>query len=469
MNFPDKALKNSSKKEDVPIRKMVHNLNASSRSGQNAALAQYARQFLLPVDVGGAKPLSVSPSNYPSQVCVRHIHKVVDVSSATHAGGFSTIMNPNLMAPGFVSNSGAVTMPPAGPGPVALSCQGVSYDPVLPTFTYMPGIKVMDSVSEQIFTTTPIADSALDLKSGLVMTPSAASNGTFSVLNTGPDLCKFEIWYKVALGAWTIISTNTLASGQDKTTTFLIPLNANSLGFSFASGSKSSRISLKIAIDAKQFSALAVDSIGPAFDRFILDNELSMGRVISMSILATNTSPDLANGGTINAGRVPRSFHPFTQIAANLAALPENRRWQGPASTGAYVTWMPSQFDEYEIDNLASKQLQLSEAEYLIVNVQGWNPPAGATSSFRLQFDWIVEFYTPNQLFEKVLTPPMSREFEVLFHILLSMPAATCNPGHVDALRNLVRKGVEYGKGAYRFYNDHRVIIDGIVAALLSV
>jgi hypothetical protein len=134
------------------------------------------------------------------------------------------------------------------------------------------------------------------------------------------------------------------------------------------------------------------------------------------------------------------------------------------ASEGAFVTWMPSQFDEFEVDTLANKHLQLKDAEYIIIKVAGWNPPAGTTASFRLQFDWIIEFYTPNQLFEKVITPPNTPEFEALYHLLLSMDAATCNPGHLDQLRSLIGSGLNGLSSGLEFYGKHRELINGIIS-----
>lgn len=448
-------------------------MNKQQQSAAVAKLASgeyidYAKQFLLPIDATG--PLRVTPSNYPSQVCSRHIHQVVDVSSATlaYANGFTVLMNPNLFAPGFISSALAANITPAIPDLIAVRGTLVSSPNDSTVLLTVAKVTEPDG-KEKFIQLKNITDSAALTLAGFNLAPALMTlRGEYVNKCSIPHT--LYIATKVAGGAFVTIGP--YQTGPDESVTFnaVLPANTDAIVFRLggAVGGKSFG-DINFTLGSSQLLSDNIQTFAPAFDRFVLDNDVSSGRVVSMSVLATNTSPELANGGTVNAGRVPRSFNPANLVASQLSALPSNRRYQGSAKDGAYVSWMPSQFDEFEIDSVANKRAELSDSEYLIVNVAGWNPPAGTTASFRIQFDWIVEFYTPNQLFEKVITPAMTPAFTSLFHALLSMDAATCNPGHLDLLKKMLGKGVMVGKKGMKFYGEHQVIIDSILSKLAMV
>lgn len=432
-------------------------------------LADYAKQLVLPIDVVHPK---VSPSNYPVQVCSRHIHKVVDVSSATpaYANGFTVTMNPNLYAPGFILTPAATAAPHVAGllsvhGDIDNNVKSVVGDIIPTAITAVDTEEVTSHIKLK-----KIPDvAALELV-GLQLTPGIHSMRMSLHVKAGAPI-HWETWFKTAGGAWTNnanLSTH-IGVQEDADLNWTSGANVDAIAFRMTATTVATEVKLSIVFVQSQVIGNVGETFSPAFQKFVIDNDVTHGRVVSMSILATNTSPDLADGGNINAGRVPKNFNPFTDIASQMAALPTNRRYQGRAKDGAFVTWMPSQFDEFEIDTITNKHEQLKDAEYLIVEVAGWNPPGGATASFRLQFDWIIEFYTPNQLFEKQITPPSTPSFQSLYHMVLCMDAATCNPGHLDQLKKLVGYGVEgLTKGA-KFYNEHEEIINKVLSLLGSL
>jgi len=439
----------------------------------SAEMSAYVRQFLLPPEAGGDRALVVSPSSYPSQVCVRHLHKVVDVTSATAsmANGFTVIMNPDLVQPGFLTASATTLVPPVATGNVSVRANlpltvGTAADDT----TQWDALVAQDGAGNSaVVNLLTIPDSAALAYPGFHVVPTLVDQTvTLTLDNKSKDAVTVIVNRKLVGGAWALAAQQTLAAHQKIDLNFDFPINSDSISFVGSGTADSSRwFEATLAFPNVQVTAATPQTYAPAFNRFIIDEKVTDGRVISMSILATNTSPDLANGGSVNAARVPRRLNPFNGIAQALADLPDNRRYQGPASDGAYVTWMPTQFDEYEVDSVHLKEEQLAQAEYLLVNVQGWG--GANVSSFRLQFDWVVEFYTPNQLFEKVLTPPRTPEFDALYHLLLSMPAATCNPGHLDLLKSFFQKAGSMSKKALGFYKDHGKLIDAALLALTAM
>lgn len=439
-------------------------------AGYSGDLAIYAKQFLLPSDVSCPK---VCPSNYSAQVCSRRIHRVVDVSSATaaYANGFTVVMNPDLYLPGYITSAGSIVTPDAA-GIVGVEGRLSSNPKSLAGEMENTPLLITDSAgTKKHLKIHGIADSAGLTMHGIALTPGSHAIRQTVHFRAGAP-CKFEVWSKVAGAAWAQIANLTSAININETLTYPLATtaaNTDAIAFLRTGTTVNCDFDLNMVFATSQFVGAAAESFSPAFESFVLDSKVGHGRVVSMSVLASNTSPALANGGNINAGRVPRSFNPFNNVASEMAALPPNRRHQGLAAEGAYVTWMPAQYDEYEVDSILNKVNQLKEADYLIVEVSGWNPPAGTTASFRLQFDWIVEFYTPNQLFEKISTPAYTPEFASLYHVLLSLDAATCNPGHFDQLKSLLASGVRGMSSGLDFYGQHKDMIHSILGILTTL
>lgn len=437
--------------------------NTPSYGWQAKELATYAKQFMLPIECDG-RPV-VAPSRYPSQVCSRHLHKVIDVSSATpaYADGFTVCMFPDLYNPGFISNPTLINVPEAAPS--LISCSG-SISPTSNISQAQGVLKVEDS--QGVSSRSPlidIADNTATIRQGISLVPGAASNYNVEFRNQDNFPVGINFHHKINGGAWVTVLAS-MSNGQTQNLSGILPLNTNAIAFSFSSQAPHTSVKVTLSLTNSRSATAEATGFSPAFENFIIDNGVTAGRVISMSILVTNTSPDIADGGNINVGRVPHVFNPYLNVSSSLSNLPSNRRYQGPAAKGGYVNWIPSQYDEFEVDTIGVKREILSEAEYLIVKVSGWNPPVGSTASARIQFDWIVEFYTQNQLFEKSVCPMMTSEFDLLLHLMLTMDAATCNPGHLDTLKKILKKGVGTFEEGKKLYKQHEVLINGVLKLL---
>lgn len=314
----------------------------------------------------------------------------------------------------------------------------------------------------------PCTDSLGNVKNGFKLTAQiVAVNSQMSFHNLGKDTLVLTVYKKLAAGAWDAGSVLKIGPNGYATLTKLLDIGIDAVAFDFSADSpKDSSVDFSFASTDSQIQFGALNHFTPAFQKFALDNRVQACRVISMSVLMTNSSSDLNNGGTIDVGNVPRDFNPYDDVAGNLAGLPANRKYQGPAKTGGYAVWNPDQDDEWQPDNLQQKIVSLNDSTFLFGRVRGWG--GAGVSSMKMKFDWIVEFYTDNQLFEKVLTPPQTPEFNLLRYVIASMPRATCNPGHVEALKSLLRSAVSAGTKAYGWYDSHRGVIDPAVELALA-
>lgn len=438
--------------------------------GLSPYFSKLATQMIMPSLAGNG--LVPSPNSTPAQVCVRKIRKTFVVRSSTpdYGNGFTVAMFPDLYRPGYISSSGNALVPSVQ-GPLTVKGQNkwTHGGPSMKT----GHVAVSGGAESVVGAMVPIADSGGTSRIGFALVPLPATMYNITLANHTGYTTTVHTMYKIAGGAWVILHTDVLAAaGGTSSRTGSLPSNTDAIAYVPVTDIPNATVATLVStfvLQSGQYISSASTALTAAFESFIIDNDIKTGRVISMSLLVRNTSPDIANGGNICAGRVPNDFHPIDEIFQSMSVLPENRRYQGPASTGAYVSWMPSQFDEFEIDNIDEKRKSYFQSEYIISQIDGWAPPVGTVASAAIECDWIVEFFTPNQIFEKVLTPPRSEEFELLFHVILSMPAATCNPEHTKLLKDLLRKGGESVKQGLQFVDRNRTTINQVLALLLKL
>lgn len=440
-------------------------------SRRNPVLEDYSRQFILPGETAG-RTLRMTPAEGCTQMCARVIHKTVDVDSATLPAGFTVVMRPDLTAPGFIT-AAAASVVPALPGNVSLKgnlvadslTTGVS-DVRIESPWYLADGEGQEKVSKLI----PFTDALGVTHYGFGTSPGPAQQ--ININCHFDSNCTIQLYYKLAGGNWTALTTDGLAGTTNgvAVTRVAYPLNAHAIVFSFLSANMTghAHVDLSVTFPSSQITCAAVDTLAAAFPKYILDLDVTYGRVISMSVLATNTSPALVKGGNINVARVPWTHDVYGNLPEKIAILPDNRRCQGPAEKGGYAWWMPSQIDELEPNGVDAIADSYRQADFLLVNVTGWGG-AGAVSSFRLQFSWLVEFYTKNQLFEKIDTPPMNERFRRLLHRLQGLKAACHNDDHWETFKSYVRSGAQLAGDMTKFLYNHQEEIETGLAILSAL
>ncbi len=420
-------------------------------------------QILCPGNSGSATV--VAPSRGTQSVCSRHIHKEVDIDSVAYPNGFAVVMRPDIHSPSYITSQGAGNFPTAQS---TMSMNG--------TIQYSPGSNFVGGSFD--------AKNEVDghaLISPQVITIGATDyygfNGVFdhylhiAVRNVGETESTPSITFYDYDGVNLNMLTDfkSVGEGSEKTWTGGFSGPVTSLVWAVSNPNNILHFSLQFDMGHAQIATATTDTFNKAFPKVETDLAVTCGRVLSMSVLLTNTTPLLEKGGNINVARVPHTFNIFgPNVVSKLSDLPDNRRYQSTAAEGGYAWWVATEIDAFEIDGVANKTRQYRESEFIYASVLGW--PAG--SSFKLHFDWVIEFYTPNQLFEKSPPPPLTPKFERILYVLSRVPAATCNPEHGKLFQKLISTGNSiYGmaKGAYDHFEKYGPVYTAALEALATL
>ncbi len=410
----------------------------------------------------------VSPCTPPASVCVRHFKRHVTYDQASHSS-LRILMNPNLFMPSFASSSTNKNVPALGLGPVAVSGTW-KFDPVTGANSVKGDARVSaDDGSNALFQSVAITDSAAAVRYGYNLTPGAAQQVNVFIVDKTPKSGQtnhFRFAYKLAGGAWTGITDFISTENQQKSINFALPLNAVAFVMHTDAAETGPVADVKITFANTQFVGIAANLFNKSFEEQAVDNEISIGRVTQMSCLITNTSSALQNGGTISLGRVPAHFDIFSpEPHEAISKLDYLRVYSGPLSNGGYMYWHPVQDEEIRLNDINQMSEIYQGSEKLFAYLDGWPPGA----SVRVTYRWTVEFYSPKQLFEKILTPPMSPAYNSILYALSMMPSATENPSHIEDFKRYVKQAAQYVKQGMDFYDEHKWIIDAGILAISSL
>jgi hypothetical protein len=433
-----KAVKRPSKR---PMNVVVQHNKQKVIVGRTPTLSSYLRkcaaQMIAPGS-SGSRPV-VLPSSGTSQVCSRHIHKEFDISEADYPNGFAILIEPDFETPSYISALDTVAVPSASAGKLVISGESsaTAASSSVGQWKCKSGSSESAVVANTVATIAGVEWMILDVAA------TASSHATFHAQDRSPNQGTYAILLATQVGADPVEPLAEILMSQSEASTTdlgLLPL-CDRILWRFVDAGDPSAAEMVWHFAEAQITSDTANALSPAFTRFATEYGVTEGRVVSIGCLVTNTSPAIQKGGNINAARVPRSFRLFDEPIGNMSSLPDNRRYQSTAETGSYVFWIPKQLDEFEIDGLSEKYKQYKNADRLFISCTGY--PAGAT--FKVHVDWIIEFYTPNQLFEKAVAPHMNAQMEELLRVIASMPAAMCNPEHENATNKTLESWKQTG------------------------
>ncbi len=187
-------------------------------------------------------------------------------------------------------------------------------------------------------------------------------------------------------------------------------------------------------------------------------SKVSTYRVVAMSALVTFSGNVVDNGGVIAAARTRRGFNWSANDPYQSLTKLQDHSYRGALRDGAYAWWLP-----YNLDEIRHKGM-LDTRESTELRIAGrFDDAAG---SVQVVLSMSVEFYSPLQIFEHEVGPPMSDAYDKMLHMLDTYPAATCNPDHSRLLNSIVKKAHAVGKAALHFAMDNPQIIMSILAAV---
>lgn len=446
--------------QGISRRSRIKRIEPSDRQlNYNRESTDDAKQFLqccLPCKINGSV---VMPDRGENMMHTAHFTRTVSVDAATIVdGAFKIIMSPDLFQPGAISSAASIV--PAVQG--ACSVTGIGYWSAGVLNSSSVNVVSADQTEKALFAMYNLFGNPL--LQGLIVTVPAVGGCRcdYVVKNISSFLGSFTLTFYDAAAVVLATTTRTLVGGFTSTGTVTIPSLTIAVSIVNTSPHNGQGLQFSLALAEATVWSGPTSVFSPAFARQIIDDDVSKGRVVSMSILAHNTTPAISRGGMCNSGRVPYSQSPFSAtIAGDIAKLPANRRWQDVASEGAYSFWIPASTKEWDVGYIADSQLTYAESDYLLQSFTGL--PAG--SSFLVQFDWIVEFYTSNQLFPTEPTPPITPTVEGYRQALARMDACSANSDHIMHIQAFVRSLKDKASDMYQHYHENKEFYDTLLAA----
>lgn len=161
-------------------------------------------------------------------------------------------------------------------------------------------------------------------------------------------------------------------------------------------------------------------------------------RITAMSVLCTNTAAATEDGGLLVSACTSQSLLTRVTTVKSLMdatmELPETNRWQRSiVRSGAYAFYTPDDLDSYEPHDISENSL----ADNCVYVAGQMDAMAGSVT---VLVTFIVEFYTPVQLFERTVGPTWSLEYELVLRYLQMSRCASQNDSHEDLTAQIARK-----------------------------
>jgi hypothetical protein len=423
---------------------------------------KWARMLVSPSD-----HLDRAPSSTPFLASKARFVRSLDVPYASTDNGYFTVAAfPNAQ------NAYALSTTPAAfpPAPVALSLTSISHAHTDLNSSYLSNAicAISDANTGVALGTAPfqdlgVLDATLSGVNGIRITTYQNTNYSFNVrlnsslitamyLRLGRVNPDFTITYSSALAAYTN-PTLALNNGAGVTgIAYVIQMVGNTVA---PITNKSDTL---FSIYANLLSAQIPAGLNGTTSFNLVASELAeTGRVThqrctAMSMLVTNMSSALNNGGEIVIGRVPAatiaSGVPST-IMTTIKQLPEERYWRsGAIKDGGYSWWLPDDLASYEPTPVASPQIpeNILVASCKIV-------PDGIV---RVILTYCFEFYTPVQLFARDYNFIYNAATQQIWQELSQRSAVSANAGHI-ALAMSIITGITK---LLSFYSDNKEKID---------
>lgn len=438
-------------------------------------LAQYARQIMLPGTVSAPSPL---PSSAPHRCATRMITQefVVDATNFSADGTTTFILDPDFNFGGLILDGNTRLIP-------AVSTAGMVMRGV-----FSPGAASSGTISGPAeFEDHTTADNKA-LMPPLLVTYGASShtawpiycytNSTVSVVvtprTTIPGSVRL-VYVSGTAGSWAVLARSPYFRSQPMTDSVTINANSSEFGFYFEDSSGAAIWGAKWSCEVKmdfaggaQLSTQPVDHLFTAFPRIVVDEQVEEGRLAAMSMLVTNTSAEMFKSGQIYMARVPKAeLVGYPRLDTVFSKLSENYKYTGKAETGGYAYWCPSDARLNSLLPVNDALGYLKQETLLVCQIRSVN--LTQAPSFKVRCNWIYDFYTPNQLFEKRATPEWTEEYGRMLQVVAQMPAASCNPEHFEAFKNLIKRGLAGAQQLGSHFEENKELYSGLSKVLLGL
>lgn len=437
----------------------------------NSSAMAWAYMMVNPKDAPTV--LSPVPADSPVTVSVARFNFVREITYAnTVAGAFAVIATPAVKDP-LIIQSLNPRYPSAGDTPLSGATMGLVYagvpgDTGVPSAGYLivsdnlTGQKV---VAQTLQTQVGHKSWAIVLPAGNVIRVGAVNKGN-AVRNVRP--------FYLVNGAWVAGTTLNLMGGQGlNASDYTVPagntLTAFTLILTDANGTATDPDKGWGAVGDIEMSALFnsghVDpASGPGtVGEFVSDELAEQGqlqnvRVTAMSMLVSPIGQWANIGGEIVMARTLTSnivgSANVNELMQNLQQLNEDGRpWINvPTKDGCYGWWLPDDSSSYAPHPYA----QAADGAENVLVCAG---VMSAGNSVRIVATYVVEFYSPKQVFVKKSTPSLDGPYLEAMRLLKRMPAVSTNEDHdslISRIKMSVRNMLAQVPRAISFANDHK-------------
>lgn len=432
----------------------------------------YVKEYIDMMTSPGTSKAVRAPAISPYIASNTHVRRVLDVNGpATNGGSYGVFVKPNNIFP--YATSGALTVFPAVSGPLSLH-----NDPAIPVNEIGGGCKMY--VNSAGSTTSYLSSNVNYAGTTYSAWPISMPAGTYAAQMTIPQSeyssavgtqYYFRIYAGVA-GIWTALCSvqSVSVAGVFPAFACTVPVGGS---FSLAvvrtdsvgtPANPQSNIAGAVFLfypdgQMQPTGSMVAFSDDHAKIVNLEDSQTLSHRIVAMSMLVSNLSSDLNNQGRIVIGRAdPRVMSNYTTLAeaqAALSRLPDaSRVYDGPLRDGGYTWYMPDDIASYEP---AVKYHSTDPNNLLACVISGMDTTDG---SIRIIIDYIVEFYTPNQLLSRSPSPVWDDRLLGVFSELLCSPAASANFAHAALVSSIAAGALK----AAQFYAANKSWIDPAVA-----
>lgn len=392
-----------------------------------------------------------TPSQSPFTGACRMFTRTITVDSAGAGDRFSIVSRPHLQNTLSLNRSSPIVVPAAG---TIINKSFTLTDDLLNvgglSGTVLAGeMDALDISGDKLGEIETDFDQAAGVCYYPFVTPAAFNFD----LNVNAKGLSVQVYYRSA-GTWVGAATASLLLNS-VTTNVTLPNAGDGIVIAIHKPSSSSG-----SFSLSGFSSAPGISASACFDTFSTDaltlGKVSAHRVTALSVLATFTGNQFNDGGVVAAARTRSGYYYEGPGYESLTRLTDHRYW-GKAKEGAYAWWLPYSYEELEFKRPYD---DIPETEIRMAGIFD-----DADGSFQLTVSMVVEFYSPLQIFEHKIGPPLSDDFETAYHALDSAPAATCNPAHTKIIKSLVNKAATTAKGAAKTVVKHPELLAALLAA----
>lgn len=443
-------------------------------------VGKYALQCMLPqVDYA-----VLIPDENEHARCTRVFKRVVTIDSSKiiqtgdYAGSCLIALPPNPEMPGYTTEAGTVLIP-AEPSQVRCVLSGFSFRGGS-TGPLNAHARVADYVTKEE-AVIPFRQITVDSAtfSGFAVAAENAMTCRVTVTNKGNKIFRFGVWDATAANWERRAMTETLNYNVPQTIDFTSRAGMQHIGFRLWKVASDdpyyddSGVKIPISVvlelgyagsnDACQVSSSEEIQLYKGIGEFVTDSAISHARLTAVGALLKNTTAPINRQGNIMVTRAP--FHILSELAnlsEAISRLPQNRRYVGQAENGGYGWWFPASQTTQAFAEIHEARQNLLDDELLLFYVSGLK--TGSETSFSLEIHWILEFYSPSQVFEKIAPPPITVRWLEMQRVLAMAPAASCNPEHEGLFKSVLQKG----RDAYNHYKEHQALYDGLFTALAT-